>query len=359
MNLKKLAVVIVVLAVLAGLTLFLERNPEAGPLDERTGERIVADQQLRDLSRLVIREDGEPAVTLARGDHDHWFLEGDIRQPVDFSRLSRLADTLAEAEIRRFVTERPERLDRLDLGRKGIALYTSASDEPVLDILLGDTADQGGTYFQFAGGQPAYLLNERLWLDTASENWADKTPFDLDPAEIAAMELAFVPAEEPSLVLERESAEADFQQQAENDDREVAGERVTRFLRSLLNLRSTRIVPLDGEEAVAARDHRRPIRLRTFDGMDLHLSIGRKPEVPAPEEALPAGGDGEEETDPEPLEEAGPVLVWLEKLPPKHPFTGLAKTHAFVVGDALLTNFPTEKEILERKEITEEEETKP
>ena len=361
MNLKKLAVVIVILAVLAGLTLFLERNPEAGPLDERTGERIVADQQLRDLSRLVIREDGEPAVTLGRGDHGHWFLAGEFRKPVDFSRLSRLADTLAEAEIRRFVTERPERLDRLDLGRNGIAFYTPASDEPVLDILLGDTADQGGTYFQFAGDDRAYLLSERLWLDTTASNWADKTPFDLDPAEIATMELAFAPAEEPSLVLEREDAEADFQQQAENDDREVAQERVTRFLRSLLNLRSTRIAPLDGEEAAAARDHRRPIRLRTFDGNDLQLSIGRKPEVPAPEKATPAEGNGEEAADtaPEPLEEAGPVLVWLEKLPPNHPFTGLAGTHAFVVSDSLFTNFPAENEILMATEKTTEETIQP
>ncbi|NBD37654.1 MAG: DUF4340 domain-containing protein [Verrucomicrobia bacterium] len=362
MNLKKLVVVIAVLAVLAGLTLFLERTPEAGPLDERAGEEIIADQQLRDLSRLVIREDGEPAVTLARGDHGHWFLAGEFRRPVDFSRLSRLADTLAEAEIRRFVTERPERLQRLNLGQKGLVLYTPASDEPVLEILLGDTGGQGGTYFQFAGDDRAYLLSERLWLDTGANNWADKSPFDRDISAIASLELAFAPAEEPTLVVTREDAEADFAQQTENDDREVAQERVTRFLRSLLNLRSTRIAPLDGEEAVAARDHRRPVRLRTFDGNELHLSIGRKPEVPAPVEATaPAEGDGEEggESDPGPLEEAGPVLVWLEKLPPKHPFTDLAGSHALVVGDSLFTNFPAEDEILKPKEPTEEGEVQP
>lgn len=336
MKLKTLALSVSALALIAAGVLWLDRprDPSAEE-DPRVGRPLVDTALLRDLETLVIRSEGTAAVTLRRDMERGWTVAEANDFPVDFSKLSRLVQSLREAEVRRFVTRQPERLARLDLGERGLRL--DANGAAALDVSFGRTSGRGGVYFRFADDTAAYLLSSNPWLDTNAEAWTRKTFLEVDTADVQSVRFTWPGDAMAPLFASRDSSDEPFSADPGVESKVLNSDRVRRFLDTLRTTRYHRTVARGDAEARDARPHRRSYELTLFDGSRLAFSIGRTPEREVPawareDEALDwtteDGGGDAPETIP-----AGPVVIWLEDAPNDFPWAGPASQHAFIVAD--------------------------
>ncbi len=363
MKLKTLALSVSALAVITAAVLWYDhpRDPSAEE-DPRVDKPLVDTEVLRDLDTLVIRADGTDAVTLRRDDARGWTVAEVYDFPVDFPKLSRLVDSLREAEVRRFVTRQPVRLERLGLGGRGLRL--DAGGATALDVTFGRRSDGGGVYFRFAGEDAAYLLSNNPWLDSSAEAWARKTFLEAGSDEIQSVRFTWPEERHPPVRAVRESADAPFAADAAPEGKALDHERLNRFLNTLKTTRYNRTVARDATEARDTRPYRRTYELTLFDGSRLAFAIGRTPEREVPAwardddardwTAQDNGNNSEPETVP-----AGPVVVWLEDVPENSPWAKPAAARAFIVADFVHSRQPARDELLvdapEEEEGTEEE----
>jgi hypothetical protein len=315
MKIKYILTAAAVLGALAA-ALVWTRSGNAGntaPGDERTGKAPVEPAALQPVDAVVLTS-ASGTVHLDKDAQGVWRVRESDGQPVDFSRLARLAGQVTDATVLRKVTESPGRIGRLELGTSRVTF--SAGGGPVLDLVLGKALD-GGTAFRFGDSGPAYLLDTSLFLDTGAANWVDKTVLDLQAEDVASVEL---PGDDPAAPLRftRASATAGWTSDQAPAGSAVDGERLNRWLATLGSLRFTRTVPLDGTEFTDAQPHLQRCVLTTFDGGTCTLSIGRKPE----QEEIPAG----------------PVIVQYTL--PGGPWADNAAAIAFVVPDYSFTQKP-------------------
>ncbi|MCC5807929.1 MAG: DUF4340 domain-containing protein [Opitutales bacterium] len=359
MKLKTLALSISALAVVTAAVLWFDRprDPSVHE-DPRVGQPLVGTDILRDLDTLVLRADGTDAVTLRRDETRGWTVAEVHDFPVDFPKLSRLVESLREAEIRRFVTRQPVRLERLDLGGHGLRL--DAGDTGSLEGTFGRTSDDGGVYFRFADEDAAYLLSNNPRLDTNADAWARKTFLEVEAEEVQSIRFIWPDDRHPPLLAARESADAPFAADPAPEGKVLNPERVTRFLDTLKTTRFNRTVERDVPEARDARPYRRGYELTLFDGSRLAFAVGRTPEHEVPAWAREDGAldwTAEDNADDEPEAiPAGPVVVWLEDVPEDSPWAGPATRRAFIVGDFVHGRQPAYDQLLDGVPEAEEEE---
>ncbi len=348
MKLKTLALSVSALAVITAAVLWFDRPREPSVHDDpRVGRPLVDTDVLRDLDTLVIRADSADAVTLRRDDSRGWIVAEAHEFPVDFPKLSRLVDSMREAEIRRFVTRQPVRLERLDLGERGLRL--GAGGDTALDVTFGRTSDGGGVYLQFAGDDGAYLLSNNPWLDTSADAWARKTFLEVEADDVRSIRFTWPDDRHPPLLAARDSADTPFAADAAPEGKMLDAERVTRFLNGLKTTRFNRTVARGDAEARDARPYRRTYELTLFDGSRLVFAVGRTPEREVPawardDDALDWTAE-ESDAEPETIP-AGPVVVWLEEAPEGYPWAEPAAARAFIVADFVHDRQPAFPQLL-------------
>ncbi len=348
MKLKSLALTVLVLGLMAGAALWLERRADdrAAP-DPRVGQPLVQAEALRAVDCVRLSGAQGQRVTLQRAEAGHWAVVEESGFPADFPRLARLVDSLQGARVVREVTRQPERLERLELGRARVELI--AGNDPVLVVRLGRAEDTGGVFFQYGEQGPAFLLSTNPWIDPVPANWVNRAITGLTAEEVRAIAELDPASGEPRWSAARAEAGAAFEL-ANNPEtgQPPAGapdaSKVATLARTLAGLRYTATVAAAEATVLAARPFRRAFRLTAFDGRVLDLSIGRTPEIPAPEPVLPDETLPWEETPADaPLptaQPAGPVHVWIDAAPAGTPWRAFAATTAFTVGDHVFSQLP-------------------
>ena len=345
MNLKPLALAVIVLAALAGAAFLLDRPTAPTATDDpRVGQPLLDPALAATATRLTLTHEGKTVTLVRPADTAPWQVATYHDLPADFPKLARFVRELTEATIDRFVTATPARLARLQFSDTTVTLGTPA-DPAAWSITLGRTADTGGRYVKFAIEDRAYLTSLNTWLDATPKSWADTALVGLAAADIARLELTF-PDNETSLVLTRPDATTPFTTDAIPDGQQLKTSTVTSLLNTLTGLRFIATAPYDAPDAVAAREHARTVKLTTFSGEETTLALGRRPEhtvVKTPAPAGPAALGSITETATEPAPEtlqpetkttpAGPVYVQVTTTRPDAWITPLATTLAFQVGD--------------------------
>lgn len=321
MNIKYLATGVGILAVIAA-ALFLadHAGKRPAPADPRVGQPLASPELLADVTAIRVLDAGEPVVRLLYDPSvEAWILPEENNLPVNFRSLSRLINQMVEARILRFVTRKPERLERIDPAASSLLFYTgTGTDDPVLELHFGKRSDSGGMYVQFNDNPSAYLADTPVFLPTSAESWID---MDLFPfAADAVRALTVHPAAEgpdPSIELRRESADAEWELVGEEaGSREANPDTVNGWLRSLENMRFTRAVDPDDPEAVEARQFVRRYTVETADGTTWQIALGRRPERTLEGEASALDSAGEtagsdSETEPETVP-AGTPYAFVE-----------------------------------------------
>ncbi|MBC8011566.1 MAG: DUF4340 domain-containing protein, partial [Burkholderiales bacterium] len=286
-------------------------------------------------TRVRIESAGK-TVELARAADGRWTLAGTPVLPADVSRLNRLATDLVTPKIERHVTSNAARIATLDLDSSALTLLDSAG-KTLLALDLGKTADGGGRFLRYGDEAKAYLARLNLSLDADPASWRDTTLVSgLKAEDIASVSIGFPDTPAP-VVVSRTAADAPWTSPATPAGSQVKTSVLTSQLGNLSALRFTEVKPNLDPEVVAARIFPREITLTTFAGRTMKFALNRAPEPPAP----PAPEVKEGETPP-PTPPAAPRPVYVEITDSQTDavLSEAGKTHAFEIGEWILTALP-------------------
>lgn len=357
MKLKTLIVTVVILAALSAVVYFVNRPEAPASADPRVGQPIVDRGTVEKAAHVKIADQGK-TVVLAKQADGAWHVASYYDLPADFQKLSRFVDDLTSAKIDRLVTSNPDKIARLEFKDTQIALLDSA-DKPVWSLTLGKTFESGGRFVRFGDEPKAYLSGISLWLDTDAKNWADSTLVSLKNDDVAKVEVAF--PDEPAVTVSRAKKEDAFAAANPPAGQKLKTDKITSLLGSLTSLRFSDTSDPTDEKAVTAKAHGRTIKLTTFDGKTLTITLGRKPEEkiikppaltdgksgPATALGSPTQQKKPDETGPakiaEPLTEtvpAGPVYAFISSSDTSSPINALMQKRAFQVYESTFTTLP-------------------
>ncbi|MFH1500286.1 MAG: DUF4340 domain-containing protein [Verrucomicrobiota bacterium] len=342
MKLRNLTLIVALLIAASALVWFLDR-PAANPADRdpRVGRSLAGAETLADAARVTITDDGR-TVTLARaaGDDAGWIVANYHDLPADFTKLATLTRALLDAKVDRFVTASPAKIERLGFGQTRIE-FIDTNGTALWAVDLGKTADSGGRFLRFDGAPAAYLARLNTWIDPVAKNWADSALVALKPADVARVEIGL--PDGSTVTATRETVDADFTSPDAAEGETLKTAAVTSLLNTLTGLRFTDTAAPDAEEAVAAREHARTVKLTTFDDQTLTIALGRRPAPPAPEKADDKDADAANET---PAPAAGPVFALVSSSETNAAINVLMERRAFQVGEFTFTGLPADRAAL-------------
>jgi hypothetical protein len=351
MKLRNLVISVVLLGLLSAVAFFRNRPEPAPAQDPRVGKALLDADTASRAAGLLISDQGKK-VELVRVSGDAWRVPSYYDMPADFDKIARFVQDLNEAKVDRFVTSNPERLSRLEFKDSQIELKDSEGKR-IWILTLGKTPEAGNGRFVRFGDEPvAFLAGLRTWLDTDPKGWADTRLVSLKPDDVAKVEIPF----EGGATVEAARAKKDSPWSAAKPPagQKLVGEKVNSLLATLTALRfSDTADPKDPSAAEAAK-FMRTIRLTTFDGTTVLVSLGRRPEekklkVPtadAKDAITPPAKDAPAAPEAKPIAPefdtipAGPAFVVVSSSDPKAQVNDLMKRRSFKVDDYTLTGLP-------------------
>jgi hypothetical protein len=355
MNPKKLALIVLVLAVFSGVVYFVQRPGPATASDPRVGQTLADAATIDKAAKLKLSDQGK-TVELAKGADGLWHVTSYYDLPADTSKLTRFVSDLTEAKLQRLATTSPERIARLEFKDTQIA-FSDAAGKELWSVTLGKNADNGGRFVRFGTEQKAYLATLNAWLDPEPKNWANSQLVDLKPDTIAKVELSFPDNAGATVVASRAKKEDPFVAEKTPDGKKLKPDSITSILTSFTGLRFSDTAEPNDPQVAVAKQHARTLKLTTFDGKTTTFTLGRKPEekvVKAPvSDGAKAGPAAVLPSSPTPAEgpakamepatetiPAGPVYVSIAYPDDKAPATALMQKRAVSISDYLFTSLP-------------------
>jgi len=274
MKLKTLVVVVAVLALISAAAHFLSRPPQLPPADSRIGQPLIASAIVDQASTLRLNENGK-TVTLVKKDGT-WRISEYHDFPADFTKLSRLVADLTSAKLERLVTQNAERIEGLEFKDTGLAFGDSANKE-TWAIVLGKNAEGGGRFVRFGTENKAFLTRVNTYLDVEPKNWADTTLLSLKTDDIAQVEMSFADGT-PPLVASRTKKDDPFSSPSAPTGKRLKNDRILSLIGSAGSLRFSDTNESSDANAIAAKANARGVKFTTFDGKNVTVEVGRKPE---------------------------------------------------------------------------------
>jgi hypothetical protein len=365
MKLRTLLIAVAVLAALS-LAVFFASHPSAAVSnDARLGQALLDQAVIEQATQLRFSDAGK-TISLVKQSDGSWRVPAYYDFPADVAKIARSVSELSEAKLTRLVTTNPERIARLEFKDSQISLL-GAGDKPLWAVTLGKTNESGGRFVRFGAEPKAYLASLNSNLDLEPKNWARTDLLGLKSEDIAQLEIPFDQA--APVVVTREKKDTPFTSANLPTGQKLKADRITSTLNSLTALAFTETSDPSDANAVAAKANQRVFKLKTFDGKNYTVALGRKPEekkIKAPvadekgglaalgksTDLLPPGGDakpGEPKSATDALTKiqpefetipAGPVYVSATSSDEKASVNALMQKRAFQISDYVLTSLP-------------------
>lgn len=296
--------------------------------DSRIETKLVANDSLAPLGSVII-EENENSVTLTLDkDSNDWLVKERFDMPANFSKLSTLINNLADTEIIRLATSKPDRLVELGLeGNKTIRLLDTKGGE-IQKVEIGKDADNGRQIIRLGDETKAYLVDQRVNLDSNALSWLNKELLKIDTASTTGLSLST--SEDETLNLTRSDAESDWNEVTplESTNRSIKQDAIASLLRQVETIRFTDLDDKGSVDAKDASEHAHSFTIKQADGSSYTLSIGRRPE-----QTIETEDSEEPKTEP-----AGPVFISINASNENAPINAYMEKTAFKVSNYMYTN---------------------
>jgi hypothetical protein len=250
---------------------------------QRQGEPLLENLPTERLAEVRIQSSA--ATITLRQQNNSWFV-GDDNWPADSTEVQRLFVDMLETQLGDVVTENPERHARLELleptnGAENtgtLVQLIGASDEPVLNLLVGKPRAQGeGQFARFAGKDTVFLLSRTLALPDSAQDWMQTELFSLEErSSVRALKLETAAGD--VLRFDRDpNEESQWELQGIRDNETLDAGQMNRLVDvfdrlSFEDLKRKTTPPHEvGREQVAS------LRASFKDGRQLELQIGTQP----------------------------------------------------------------------------------
>lgn len=284
MRLKSILIITLLLTVIAVVLVLMEQRTESVDPTHRYPRPLIADPQVfEEANRLVLRDattDSKPLVMVRDG--RRWQLEDYHGIPVQRAAMQRLSRKLGEARLIRFVTESPERIQLLKIGKQEMRVMDG--DRELVRIQLGQSASREGQPVSL-DGERVHLLSESLrWSIDPADWWESRVLHPLGEQHIKGFTLQW--PDGSSLRAERDSDHDLFAVSEGEAKDHFDTARARRLLRSLLSARIEGSHDQDAEVVRVASDTAFIFKLETFFDSTAEIRLMRSP---AREELAPPG----------------------------------------------------------------------
>jgi len=290
MNKKTLFILLVVLAVLAGVgRSILVENSSKPPGSDVMGTLLFETLPANEITKIVI-ERPDDSVTLVKGEGS-WVVENRFGYPADFSKITDLIRQLKQTKVgRKFAGTEPvqKRLSLLPPDHKESAetekgtriVMKDKNEAVVVDILLGTTRkkeEKGVPNSQFVmlgGGTEIYLVDQIFSsYGTAAPSWLKKSP-----VKVAEKDIQKITCSGPDGTLrytfERPEKGKDFVLVAPHTKRAVKSSDLNRLAGSLTGLQIEDVAdPSTPPESLSNGISPR-LEFTLFDGITYHVYPG-------------------------------------------------------------------------------------
>ena len=164
MKFRNTAIVLIVLAALAGYVYYAELSPSATPTP--TAEIKLLDLNPDEVTGLQIGD--AISRTVARKDNNIWQMDEPTKEEADSTRLNNLVAQFAKLKATRALTETPTNLAPFGLLTGTLTLTLQLKDNRSEVIRFGQSTLSGATvYTQRAGDPKVYLVSTTALADAS------------------------------------------------------------------------------------------------------------------------------------------------------------------------------------------------
>lgn len=185
MNLRATSLLFLVLVLLAGLALFLQRSREQELT--ATGDVMFPEFDMETADRLELHR-GTIEVILAKRD-GRWMVESDGGKPADPSLVQNILDKLADLRRSDLVSKQEERHSVFETDTSGVEVKIETAGRPTAWFIVGKGGnDFMSNYVRLHDEErvyrvPVYL---RSYVDRGDATWRNKLVLDLSEDDIAS-----------------------------------------------------------------------------------------------------------------------------------------------------------------------------
>ena len=292
----KLRSVFIAVALLSVLTFIAYKVTEPeGKKTDSSEQKLLEPALFEQVAQIQFKNQEDPDfIKFKKKKTKIWVLENFYSVPADLQKLSSLINQWLDATIIRSVTQNPERIERLNIGKQSIRLLGEA-EQPLWELETGKGGPSGGTFVRLNQKPEVVLADLDLYLNTEKQDWADKTVLDFNPESIAQASIAFTEEATP-LILIRDTQGAPFSSAELGEGKTIKQTEVTRFLNSLINAPIAEVKDAADPTATEVKAHVKAFSFKLFNGEQYTLDIGRNPVFHSHAEASTPHSHGETQT---------------------------------------------------------------
>jgi len=231
--------------------------------------------QINAVDRVEIVTAGNNVVATLLKNETGWQIEQMGGYRADWPGLQTLLAALAQARVVEAKTDKPEYYSRLGVediaaADAGGVLVKLSVDDQTTGVLIGHQAQsRPGQYVRLQNSAASALVDRRLVVATGLSDWVDATIVDINPAEVAEVEIIH-PTGERVLVMKISADQTDFDLAGLPAGREIKSSWAVNSLGSVFSMLDLETVHAEG--TVDWGDAVR-MRLLTFSGVEIMAEI--------------------------------------------------------------------------------------
>ena len=340
MNLQTLYKSAGVLAVLAGITYFVQSSDTRALDDPRIGSPALTREALEGVKRIQLTSEEQTLTLVGNESEGKWLLEERYQLPVDMKKLGRFLKNLQDARIERMVTAKQERIVELGFDGGKIA-FAAADGAEKSSISFGRETESGKQIVRYGNESKAFLVNDQFSIDGDLDSWLDKSlvTFERD----AMRELSLTWPDGSRLRAQRESQDAAWTTEDPLPEGKILDQgALTRAGNRFTNLSFTKTAPKDSEDAADAKERAIAIGIKLADGSQYDFALGRRPEVKVTKEIETEDENGEKKIEQKEEVEtpAGPVFLFASSAKTNDPINRYMEAASFEIADYHFTSLP-------------------
>lgn len=358
MSLKQLAILVVVLAAIAGAGWWLSKpkvhqkaTVEKSANVYSVGTKLVTPELLAKVTAIdLYAKDAEsPSVSLAKlPDANHWVVANQDNVPVAFDKLADFVKIMNHWRVVRTFPLTEANRERLELGTLRVILKDSAGNV-VFDLNIGKVSPIDGSFVILNGNTSTVIeTNSSIYLDTIASNWVERRVATIKASDVKEFTINFANGA-GSIHVSREKSDGEWTTDIP-EGKVLNPGAVTRFVTAVVETVSITDIPDRNTPAVVrAQEVAHECEFVTFDGKRYTIKVGRDPGVPQPEPSeedaeIPAWAEGVVESEPKPApapEEPRYVYATYVIEDSKNAWASKAPDYAFRVSEYTHNQIPT------------------
>jgi hypothetical protein len=184
---KQLRTMALVLLGLGFVVLMLERPWASGR--RGGGERLYPRFDPEKVERIEVLS-AQDTVTLTKREKS-WIIDNPARTlPADTANINKALQSVDKFKTDQKVSKNPAKFTVYEVDSTGASVKIFAGDEsPAVDVIIGKSTPDGGTYFRPVDKQEVYASPDRIrsYFVRMERAWQDRRVFDIEPAEFSRL----------------------------------------------------------------------------------------------------------------------------------------------------------------------------